>query len=194
MKLYYAHLVLPLFHGTGIIAAPVDGSPLRRGLQVVKTTSTRDGIVIDWVPRNSQTSNGRLAAPPPLPAAISVMANQTAETPAPLLEEEGAQQGPEGTVPIARLPAAQAAIIKGPPVSALQEPQSDARRAVGDHWYASSAQNVAHHGGSAVYSLYRAWTESSDDFSLLQSAIIRYDVPKPGQNSVTVSQTVESGW
>jgi hypothetical protein len=122
------------------------------------------------------------------------MANQTAETPAPLLEEEGAQQGPEGTVPIARLPAAQAAIIKGPPVSALQEPQSDARRAVGDHWYASSAQNVAHHGGSAVYSLYRAWTESSDDFSLLQSAIIRYDVPKPGQNSVTVSQTVESGW
>ncbi|KAF2657038.1 hypothetical protein K491DRAFT_691405, partial [Lophiostoma macrostomum CBS 122681] len=188
MKLYYLHFVLPLFHGAGI-AAPVDGSPLRRGLEIVHTTTTRDGIVIDWVPRGSQIF-GPIANPPPLPADTPVQANQTAETPVPMLEEVGIEKGPEGTVPIARLPAAIAQIIKGPPVNALRDPQIGAR-AAGDHWYASSAENVGHHGGSATYSLYKAYTQSSNDFSLLQSAIIRYDVPKPGQNSVTVMQTVE---
>ncbi|KAF2475934.1 DUF239-domain-containing protein [Lindgomyces ingoldianus] len=66
--------------------------------------------------------------------------------------------------------------------------------AVGDHWYASSAQRVNNRGGSASYSLYKAWTQSSGDFSLLQTAVIRSNVPKPGDNSNLVSQTVEAGW
>ncbi|KAF1964314.1 DUF239-domain-containing protein [Bimuria novae-zelandiae CBS 107.79] len=70
------------------------------------------------------------------------------------------------------------------------------KRAIGDHWYASSSQNVVNHGGSAIYSLYKAYTESSADFSLLQSAVIKYNVKNPLYNDPNrvCMQTVEAGW
>ncbi|KAF2877950.1 hypothetical protein BDV95DRAFT_588950 [Massariosphaeria phaeospora] len=205
-------------HSPGVVsqfclssAIPIDGptpavlsSPQgqkRRDLNIVKTTTNSDGSVIDWIPLDSQVPDGKIASPPPLPAEIFSTSNQTSERPWAMLQAEGAETGPEGTVPVLRQSvslsnvktAHQLQMTKAPPVDPWHVPEVETA-AVGDHWYASSAQRVNNHGGSASFSLYKAWTESNSDFSLLQSAVIRYDVPKPGDNNQRVSQTVEAGW
>lgn len=197
MKSQHLLLLFPLLHG---LCTPVPlrqgaetiPTPLRRGLNIVRTTVNDDGSIIDWIPLHSQAENGNVASPPPLPADTPSEFNQSASKPWAMLQAEGVQRGPEGTVPILRQTSA-APQVKGPPVDPQHMPEVRAE-AAGDHWYASSAQGVSNHGGSASYSLYKAWTESNADFSLLQSAVIRYNVPKPGDNSQLVSQTVEAGW
>lgn len=167
----------------------------------VHTTNGKDGSIVDWVPVNSQVDEDEVALPPQLPSIIALSAtssssNQTTLTPQPINAAE--HQGPEGTVPIVRqygrLPD-----VKQPPQtlnSSFDQQIHIGKRAVGDHWYASSAQNVVNHGGSAIYSLYKAYTQSSADFSLLQSAVIKYNVKNPLYNdpSKVCMQTVEAGW
>jgi len=185
-----------LFHGLGAFPTRDNTgsarSHLRRDVTVIHTTEHSDGSIIDWIPLTSQTPNGSIAAAPPLPAYTVSLFNQSSFQPWAMLQNEGAETGPEGTVPVLRsnpeLP-----LTKGPPVDLNHLPDFGAK-AVGDHWYASSAQNVNNRGGSASFSLYKAWVESGSDFSLLQSAVIRTDVPKPGDNSQLVRQTIEAGW
>jgi hypothetical protein len=182
----------------GLSAAPTKDKSngrqphLPRDIDIIKTTEHSDGSVIDWIPIDSQVPDGKIASAPPLPAYEASFFNQSTFQPWALLQDEGAETGPEGTVPVLR-PAAESPLTKGPPVDLEHEFDFDTE-AVGDHWYASSAQGVSNRGGSASFSLYKAWTESNSDFSLLQSAVIRYDVPKPGDNSQLVRQTVEAGW
>lgn len=164
-----------------------------RADNTVKTTVNADGSVLDWIPLHSQEINGNIASAPPLPVEALDASNQTTFQPMVPLQKPDAQLGPAGTVPILRQEAAAQQLVKAPPVDPEHMPEFKTE-AAGDHWYASSAQGVNNLGGSASYSLYKAWTESSNDFSLLQSAVIRYNVPKPGANSQLVSQTVESGW
>jgi hypothetical protein len=71
-------------------------------LNIAKTTTTRSGKVLDWVPLESQVDEGRIAtAPPALTVAASVVEQRTQrvrfET-----DEEAEERGPEGTVPILR--------------------------------------------------------------------------------------------
>ncbi|KAK7182259.1 hypothetical protein DPSP01_006978 [Paraphaeosphaeria sporulosa] len=165
----------------------------------VHTTNGADGSVIDWVPVNSQVDDDEVAAAPELPSIVALSAsssNQTSLIPQPITAEE--HIGPEGTVPVVRqygrLPD-----VKAPPQtinSSFAQQIHIGKRAIGDHWYASSAQNVVNHGGSATYSLYKAYTESNADFSLLQSAVIKYNVKNPLYNDPNrvAMQTVEAGW
>jgi len=44
-----------------------------------------------------------------------------------------------------------------------------------------------------VFSMFKAFVQNPGDFSLLQTAVIHYDVPVAGSSSTT-SQTVECGW
>lgn len=204
MGLHHLFLLFPLFHGLGS-AIPIDGrdtAPIyERNLKVVRTTTTSDGSVLDWIPRDSQVSDGKIATPPPLPSDTPSAADQATLQPWAILQNDAEEKGPEGTVPVLRqdtsllnITTRQAMqVTKAPPVDPKHMPEVSIE-AVGDHWYASSAQGVRNHGGSASYSLFKAWTESSGDFSLLQSAVIRYNVPKPGANSQLVMQTVEAGW
>lgn len=198
MELHRFLLVILVLDSVGS-AIPVDGcisAPTRSHLKVLKTTTNPDGSVIDWVPIHSQIINGEIAAPPPLPVDTLSAPNQTTFQPWAALQAEGPDRGPEGTVPILRqgsISAADLKTIKGPPIDPEHMPEFKAD-APGDHWYASSAQGVSNHGGSASFSLYRAWTQSNEDFSLLQTAVLRRDVPKPGDNSQRVMQTVEAGW
>jgi hypothetical protein len=174
------HFYLSLFLFRSLSTAiPVD---------VRHTTETRNGAVIDWIPLHSQAPNGSIAAAPPLPVHISSSTNTSTPQPYSALQEKGVKKGPEGTVPVFRGPPLQ----KNPPPG-LQTGDFNTL-AVGDHWYASSQQAVNNHGGSATYSLYKAWTESANDFSLLQTAIIHANTPKPGDNSQLVGQTIEAGW
>ncbi|CAI6336915.1 unnamed protein product [Periconia digitata] len=177
---HYHSLKLFLIHG---LAAAI---PLNGRLDVRHTTETAEGGIVDWIPIQSQVPNGNVASPPPLPI-YNTMATFNTSTPQPYDSEKG----PEGTVPILR--SARASVNKQPPPGIGSE-NDHVKRAVGDHWYASSAQTVANHGGSASYSLFKAYTESGADFSLLQAAIIRTGVPKPGDNGQQITQTVEAGW
>jgi hypothetical protein len=194
MKAHHPQVIFLFLQG--LRAFPTSNYDLiRRELNVVHTTEHTDGTIIDWIPLTSQIPAGSsIATPPPLPAFEASFFNQSSFQPWSLLQSEGAETGPEGTVPVLHsnlnfTPAS----IKGPPVDPDHLPDFSTE-AVGDHWYASSAQNVNNRGGSASFSLYKAWTESGGDFSLLQSAVIRTGVPKPGDNSQTVTQTVEAGW
>ncbi|KAJ8133268.1 hypothetical protein O1611_g354 [Lasiodiplodia mahajangana] len=175
-------------------AALVDGR--YDGLEVVSTTSTPDGQVIDWIVPESQ---GELASPPPFPPVKQDGSRISIED---IIFHASIPQGPNGTVPILR--STLIAPPKRPPqpsddwaAAKGNMAQSDHDQIIltqesyfGKHWYASSRQNVKNYGGRAVFSLFKAYTQSNADFSLLQTAIIRTNAAPKG----TKYQTVEAGW
>ena len=171
----------------------------RKSLTVLKTTTHADGRVIDWIPIKSQ-ANGNIASPPPLPSSPPEWKDQPTLRPKAELEVDGAEHGPAGTVPVPRQNMAQldlnqslqSRLAKTPPVDPSHAVPAAA--AAQPHWYASSAQAVTNHGGAATFSIFKPYTQSNSDFSLLQTAVIKYNVPKPGDNSQSTSQTVEAGW
>lgn len=156
----------------------------RANLNVVKTTTT-DSQTIDWIPIESQ---GKIAQAPPK------LEPRTGSRPLAELEIPGAELGPPGTVPIPRvsLDHLTNSSTKEPP------PNTNAKRQTtisGTHWYVTSNQSVTNLGGSGTFSLFEAYTQSSADFSLLQTAVTKENVtinfrgfPIPG------TQTVEAGW
>lgn len=72
---------------------------------IVATTRTRNGQVIDWVPASSQTPDGTLATPPPsapIAPPSSPARNQPQSTDVDGVRIEPEARGPAGTVPILR--------------------------------------------------------------------------------------------
>ncbi|KAI0450076.1 hypothetical protein F5B21DRAFT_447312 [Xylaria acuta] len=162
------------------------------GLEVVATTTTADGQVIDWVLPESQIG-GNLASPPSAPPSKrSIQSNQAAVRA--LLANNPGPQGPNGTVPIPR-----SSGIKAPKRLPTKSDDGSMARInaaadgyAGQHWYASSGQNVVNHGGKGTFSLFKAFVQNGADFSLLQTAVIRGNAAHAGTGAVT--QTVEAGW
>ena len=184
-----------------ISALPVDSSPQPNERVVVKTTTSPSGQVIDWVSRESQ---GNIASSPPLPHRKRTIGNKVQPKPKPMLSGDDVEVGPEGTVPMARLNTTKPLAKKMLPNTSLPTKNSqftcgnntdpDAATSYdGVHWYASSAQAVNSLGGQGTFSMYDAYVENPSDFSLLQTAVIRYNVPVAGSGSTT-TQTVEAGW
>ena len=165
-------------------AAPVEE---RRELKVVKTTTTEHGQVLDWVVAESQ---GKIASPPPDSMLKKTSEAQNVALVAAMKPKEA---GPAGTVPIAR-PSGPAPAMKRLPEAADHNSTAalEARSYAGTHWYASSAQSVNNGGGTATYSLFKAFVQQTSDFSLLQVAVIRNNAAHA--NSAPKTQTVESGW
>lgn len=162
-----------------LVASPVAGYVNEKGLDVVKTVTLPNGQVIDWVRKESQ---GEIASPPP----------STSAGKAPKLVAQHAfndnTRGPEGTVPILRnsginLPK------KLPPNSSKKSSRVYPRQYQGQHWYVSTSEIVDNNGGSASLSMFKAYVQSSGDFSLLQTAVIH----ESNGGSVPI-QTLESGW
>jgi hypothetical protein len=164
-------------------------------LNIVKTTITKHGQTIDWIPIESQ---GPIAKPPPLPEGISQhMLPCTME-----LEHEGAERGPEGTVPILRKTLETVAVNKplrkylarfrgrqpsilfsGTTEKTIADPEED-----GTHRYGFSRQSVLNWGGEGNIQVWDPWVEVEDDFSLLQIGVLNLN-DNPG-----VRQSVEAGW
>ncbi|KAI8630443.1 hypothetical protein F5Y19DRAFT_46744 [Xylariaceae sp. FL1651] len=172
-------------------AAPVNARSDK--LDVVTTTTTTDGQVIDWVVPESQTGSN-LASPPPAPSSKRGV-NSKQPTIEAILGNDSARQGPNGTVPIAR-PSGATKATKRLPVAldngAIPKVGAAADGYAGQHWYASSGQIVNNHGGKGTFSLYKAYVQNGGDFSLLQTAVIRGNAAHAGTGTVT--QTVEAGW
>ncbi|GAW11881.1 hypothetical protein ANO14919_012340 [Xylariales sp. No.14919] len=167
-------------------------TPIRRtdALEVVATTTMADGQVVDWVLPESQTSS-KIAIPPPAPASKRSLQSSTIRA---LLARDPARQGPNGTVPIPR----SSSVTKAPKRLPTKEDDGALKISAADdsyagqHWYASSGQSVNNKGGKGTFSLFKAFTQSGADFSLLQTAVIRNNAAHAGTGAVT--QTVEAGW
>lgn len=161
-------------------------------LNTVATTQAPDGRILDWVPVESQVPGGEIADPPPSDAALMASLlgeEQPAITP---LGESGAARGPAGTVPVPRKRLDQLGYTKPlsqylqkapqPYLSASAYPAPE----IGGHAYAASGQPIICFGGEGVFSCFSPYTETSDDFSLLQIGLANHD-----RNN---RQTVEAGW
>jgi hypothetical protein len=168
-------------------------------MEIVRTTKTPHGQVIDWIPRESQLRRGeRPAEPPPFaykaPAASKERPHRLVQFE---LEDAKVERGPEGTVPVLRKNLD--SIRFGQPLRKLlgKYPYAGfttlrdgrltpAPNVDGPHRYANTQQQLICFGGEGVLSAFDPYCENADDFSLMQIAVSNMDTGR--------LQTVEGGW
>jgi hypothetical protein len=171
----------------------------QRRLDVVATTRTPSGQILDWIPIESQVRRGRIASPPSESVPLR-LGNGTRKVRPVTFELEAAnvRRGPEGTVPIPRRNLQRLTFTKGlsDHLSKHGHPSYemllDGRGSVqvpgsgGGHEYAFSTQSVTAYGAEGNLSAFDPYVYRSDEFSLLQVALAR--------GSGSGQQTVEAGW
>jgi hypothetical protein len=172
-------------------------------LKIVKTTTSPAGQVIDWIPIESQ---GIIASPPPKgpdqPQHPDDCEDRNFNDDLIIadLECEGAELGPEGTVPIPRM---DLSIITGdntlaeflskslpnPRERPLVELEDGTRTPTPDganHLYANAWQYLKCYGGQGQYSCFDPAVEASNSESLIQTGLLN----EQGK----AMQAVEVGW
>ncbi|MBS1517057.1 MAG: neprosin family prolyl endopeptidase [Bacteroidetes bacterium] len=166
-------------------------------LKIVKTTRTPGGQILDWIDINSQVRNGKIASPPPLEM-IKAPAGRMKDTLSVFeLEKKGIAKGPEGTVPVLRKDVRKINYSKSLK-SYLSKYERETRSVFkgnehvievpgdGAHDYANTYQYVTCYGGEFACSAFDPYTQYSNEFSLLQIALVR--------GSGNSRQTLEAGW
>lgn len=157
----------------------------RKRLQIVATTRTPSGQILDWIPRESQVTVGGIAAPPPLLSARVARGKRHAESARFELEQHASARGPAGTVPVLRKDFTKIHVRRSlrdylskrrgrrhlsnrSPNGIFAPPPEEN----GSHRYAESSQRTFNFGGEGHISVYDPYTETSDDFSLMQIGIV----------------------
>src|SRR6266853_1604774 len=157
-------------------------------LQIVKTTRTPHGQIIDWIPIESQHPKGVIASPPPNRETVnSQLEHQPERFPKPELED--CERGPSGTVPVVRKnlkalgynqPLKQyLSKMFGAPVldyrgGNIVVPGPDGR---GTHRSATTHQRLLCFGGEGQFSCFDPYVDSSDELSLIQLGLSNSDLP-----------------
>ncbi|MFL6361265.1 MAG: neprosin family prolyl endopeptidase [Nitrososphaeraceae archaeon] len=164
------------------------------GLDVVKTTKTPSGQLLDWIKIESQLPTGQIASPPPgVDQLVYTRGKLNDQLVRFELEKSKVDRGPEGTVPILRKDLKKLRFTKslndhlskhGHKTYSMQINENDSIEVPGDgaHDYSYTAQFVTCYGGEGYFSAYDPYLQWSDEFSLLQILMRRGN------------QTVESGW
>ena len=167
-------------------------------LEVVATTRTPRGQILDWVPIESQIRRGKIAEPPPQTRLKDdARGARKVKLTTFELEYPDAKRGPAGTVPILRKDLSKLRYTK-PLGDFLTKHGHGTRTMLLDGWhslelpevgsphdYAATAQSVTNYGGEGYISAYDPYTWYSDEFSLGQIGVIR--------GSGNGRQTVEAG-
>jgi hypothetical protein len=168
-------------------------------MNIIRTTKTPHGQVIDWIPRDSQLRHGqKVAAPPPLSHQSHPEYSDRPDHRVHFeLEDPKVDRGPEGTVPVLRKNLD--GIRFSQPLRKLlgKYPYTDvvlplegrlvpAPSVDGPHRYAFTDQRIICFGGEGVLSAFDPYCENPDDFSLMQIAVSNMDTGR--------LQTVEAGW
>jgi hypothetical protein len=176
--------------------------------EVVAVTATPMGQVLDWVPAESLSADGKLADPPDedridLRSLSEVPADDRDDAVRPMelvpfeLMAEDAQRGPAGTVPLVRRDIDRIVTTKS--LGDFLSKHGRATRLLPDglgpevalpedgtlHKYAYSAHWVTCYGTEGNINAWDPYLEWSDEFSLGQSALTR--------GSGSSKQTIESG-
>jgi hypothetical protein len=157
----------------------------RKRLQIVATTRTPSGQILDWIPRESQATVGGIAAPPALLSARVARGKRHAESARFELEKHPSARGPEGTVPVLRKDFTKIHVrtslrdylskrrgrrhLSNRSPNGIFAPPPEEN---GTHRYAESSQRTFNFGGEGHISVYDPYTETSDDFSLMQIGIV----------------------
>ncbi|HQZ66409.1 MAG TPA: neprosin family prolyl endopeptidase, partial [Planctomycetaceae bacterium] len=166
-------------------------------LDVIETTRTPSGQILDWIDIRSQNSKGNIATPPPVPKINGAYFRGRAAKMARFELQENGKHGPEGTVPVLRADVkklrfnktlqdylskhGQRVVVHSIDGHTFEQPEIG-----GPHDYAATAQAVTCLGGEGFISLFDPYTAHSDEFSLAQIGISA--ISKSGK------QTVEAGW
>ncbi|RPF24754.1 neprosin family prolyl endopeptidase [Streptomyces sp. TLI_185] len=165
---------------------------------VVTQTVTKGGVQLDWVPVESQMVDGRIAEPPGEDRPLKAEKGEFPAEPVHFeLEDEAADRGPRGTVPLVRLPVERIKptstladwLSKGPAtriVAPLGSGRETVQAAVATvHKYGYSSQSVTCYGTAGNINAWNTYVERSDEFSLGQLSLSR--------GSGTGRQTLEVG-
>jgi hypothetical protein len=168
-------------------------------LDIVETTKTPSGQILDWIDIHSQHPEGKIATPPPAPKIDTARQRGRATKMARFeLQERGSKRGPEGTVPVLRIDPKKLRFNKtldeflskhghrtvtryydGYP---LEQPELG-----GPHDYGATSETVNCQGGEGFISLFDPYTAHSDEFSLSQIGL-------EGNRETGGRQTAEAGW
>lgn len=167
-------------------------------LNIVATTHTPSGKTIDWVPIESQTTDGEIATPPPvgLPSPDRDPERPTAAVGFEMHDLAAAERGPSGTVPVLR-PSAQALTVgpkKGGILVNRERAQGilDLRDETTDpnpfrYFHCTASQSTTSYGLDTALNVWDpAVGGPGDDHSISQVWLQNYDKPQ--------SQSVEAGW
>jgi hypothetical protein len=171
---------------------------LKSTMEVIKTTTTPSGQILDWISIESQASDGKIPQPPPEPPLeLSDKDRQPAKLVKFELENKGAELGPEGTIPILRKDlrklnfrvSLQDYLSKhGNKTYPMYINEQDSLEVPTDgaHDYCYTAQYLTCYGGEGYLSAFDPYLQWSNEFSLLQIAVVR--------GSANGKQTIEAGW
>lgn len=169
-------------------------------LEIVATTVTRRGQVLDWIDPRSQVPDGVLPEPPPLDPEPDLMAIDEACRPKAArgeLEDEPEAWGPPGTVPILRTDPDR---IHAPGTvadylskfgDAFEIPNYDVPFQVSSanhHFHARARLHQKNFGGETYLSLWEPSAMFSREISVGQIGLLTVD---PTGN---IAETVEAGW
>ncbi len=168
----------------------------RRDVQT--RTRTSRGQEIDWVPVESQLTDGKIADPPDEGRPAHPQDGPRSTAPVRFeLDDPDAEYGPPGTVPLPRTPierirpagTLQDWLAKGITAAQVTPPDDPDRlrspRGAGTHKYAHAAMGVRCFGTEGNINLWRPYVEWADEFSLGQLWLSR--------GTGTQLQTVEVG-
>jgi hypothetical protein len=170
----------------------------QKKLEVVATTTTPSGQIIDWVPIESQVQRAeKITEPPPAPQYAPRSSGRSGKPVRFELEAADVPRGPKGTVPILRkqLDLLPAEFLENY-LSKHRHPVRDMARTSngmelpmpepGAHWYAAAIQSTSAFGAEGFLSAFDPYVETPGDFSLIQVALLNHDLPQ--------LQTIEAGW
>ncbi|HSP36866.1 MAG TPA: neprosin family prolyl endopeptidase [Frankiaceae bacterium] len=170
----------------------------QRRLTIVATTRTPSGKTLDWVPIESQTTDGEIATPPPalLPSGQRDPERQTHGVSFEMHDLAVGERGPTGTVPILR-PHAEALAVgpkKGGILVNRQRAHGilDLRDETTDpnpfrYFHCTASQSTTTYGLDTTLNVWNPTVGGpGDDHSISQVWLQNYDKPQ--------AQSVEAGW
>jgi Neprosin len=162
------------------------------GLKIVKTTETARGQILDWVPVESQTSDGTIATPPNIPTLGDLDASRFE------FGDPGFETGPAGTVPIVRpksIRVKEKTKRGGLHIARRLRARLHPERAPADpdpfgYFHASEGQYASVFGCDGFINVWRPAINlppnGGEDHSIMQIWLLNYAQPQ--------AQSVEFGW
>lgn len=171
-------------------------------LKIVKTTRTPSGQILDWIPAESQVSNGKIAAPPPIDSIPARAEDKLKPVKAVTfeLDDLSIERGPTGTVPVVRPDLSRltrtialkdyAQKRGGLLVNKTRRNKNPSDPNPFGYFHAINSENTKLYGCDGFLNVWDPTVDNpggpGDDHSIMQTWLQNYDKPQ--------TQSIEAGW